>query len=117
MAATTAHMLGTCRRTIGNRFLMYSLATLKADSVKSLLMDIRHATHVTCSRLGPSLSLSLCTTKDRRWVLSLTHIHSRSRSLALSLSCSLALSLSRSLALALALFVSTIRGSQRGLGS
>jgi hypothetical protein len=36
MAATTARMLGACRHTRGNRFLVYNLATLKADNVLSL---------------------------------------------------------------------------------
>ena len=33
MAATTAHMLGACRHTIGDRFLICGLAILKAGSV------------------------------------------------------------------------------------
>ena len=60
-------MLGACRHTRGNRFLMYILSTLKTSSLSlslslslsSLFMDIRHTTHVTDSRVGPSLFLSL----------------------------------------------------------
>jgi len=79
-AATTARMLGACRHTRGNHFSDLQPRTFEGGQRVITLINICHATHVTDSRLRPSLSLFLSLSAHTH-----THIHKQMHIRTLSL--------------------------------